>query len=66
MLDTTIELNLGDPYDISFQYLLNSYHSDLLFHPKLIEQLEFAKGREIIWYFIELACLCSRILGIVS
>ena len=64
MLDTTIELNLGDPYDISFQYLLNSYHPDLLFHPKLIEQIEFAKGREILFKFIELACQCQNIRNI--
>lgn len=62
--NTTIELNPNNQYDINFQCFLNSYHSDLLSHPESIEQLELAKAREIILYFVELACLCQNIRNI--
>jgi hypothetical protein len=60
----TIELNSDDQYDINFQRFLNSHHPDLLVRPELIEQLEFAQGREILSEFIELACQCQNIRNI--
>ena len=59
-----IELHLENPYDVSFQRFLNSYHPDLLDHPELIVEIELAKGHEVLSGLIELACQCSHIRNI--